>query len=453
MDRRDPIREQLEDVVAVMSPAARAVFDGETPRDGAGEQEFSDDFDALTPADQASVREAAELRKQLAHPEEAATAHGAEARARKRRRLWGASVLYSLGCLIAVGAMLVDVYTAPAEPEPADTVLTTPEDITRYEAANPLPRTPGAEAIAIPTGVFVTLVELTGPYTVQIGGQFWQRYADDLPKGLTQGIYIPNAKDQPTVKEVYRERQGNAELIGWTFYVTIREGFDYSTYPLGRYEIRLRMWHPDFERNVYLVPDLQAYTSTDPAALPGVDQHIVLENLDIQQAFFSFRTHAFNTDFGAPLYQEEQVHPELYYNLDVRQHIANPFIARTIVPVITLILLFVMMMVLSKKREHSEKFGINPGAVLMTAAGLLLALVFAHTTLRGELRSPRLVYLEFLYIITYLVTVGVVLDATLLVGTPNFKLFRTHDNFWFQVLYWPVIMSTIALVTFVMFYT
>ena len=68
----------------------------------------------------------------------------------------------------------------------ADTVLTTPEDVTRYEAANPPPPVPGeAAAISIPTGVFISLVELTGPYTVEVSGQFWQRYADNLPKDPT----------------------------------------------------------------------------------------------------------------------------------------------------------------------------------------------------------------------------------------------------------------------------
>ena len=38
-------------------------------------------------------------------------------------------------------------------------------------------------------------------------------------------------------------------------YAALREQFDFSRYPLGRHQIKLRMWHPDHERNVYLTPN------------------------------------------------------------------------------------------------------------------------------------------------------------------------------------------------------
>jgi hypothetical protein len=303
MQRSSLIREQLEDAVAEMSPAARAVFDDLTARDDDRQPERSGDFEALTPADKTSVRDAADLRKRLADAEVAEDAQRADTLARRHRWFWIASVLSSLGCLIAVAAVLVDIYSAPTQPDPADTVLTTPQDVTRYLTEHvPAPPPGGGPALSIPTGMYITLVEFTGPYTVEISGQFWQRYADNLPEDLTEGIFLPDAKVQPTLTEVYRERQNNAELIGWTFSATLREHFDYTRYPMGRHQIWLRMWHPDFERNVFLTPDLQAYASTDPAALPGVDPDLVLENWDLQQVFFSYRTHEYNTDFGAPTY-------------------------------------------------------------------------------------------------------------------------------------------------------
>jgi hypothetical protein len=86
---------------------------------------------------------------------------------------------------------------------------------------------------------------------------------------------------------VYRAQQGNEELIGWSFQATLREQIDYHRYPLGRHQIWLQLWHIDFERNVYLLPDLRAYTSLVPATLPGVDPDLVLENWEIQQSFLA----------------------------------------------------------------------------------------------------------------------------------------------------------------------
>ena len=49
---------------------------------------------------------------------------------------------------------------------------------------------------------------------------------------------------------MYRERLGDEEVTGWNFHASLREQFNYSSYPLGRHQIKLRMWHPDYARNV-----------------------------------------------------------------------------------------------------------------------------------------------------------------------------------------------------------
>lgn len=372
---------------------------------------------------------------------------------RTHRSLWIASVLYSLGCLIAIVAMLADVYTAPPAPSPADTVLVNPEDVSRYLAEYVAPAEPGMPAaVGIPTGVYVTLVEFDGPYTVEISGEVWQRYAADLPAGLNRGIFLPSAKEQPTLTEIYRDSRDNEEIIGWAFHATLREPFDYSRYPMGHHQIQLRMWHPDFERNVYLTPDLRSYLSTEPVALPGLDEDLMLENWDLQQTFFSYRTHRFNTDFGAPTFVENQLHPELYYNIAVRRHLASPLIARGVVPVVTLVTLFIIVMVLSKNEEQSKYYGMAPGRVVFVGAAFLLSTIVAHAALRDEIKPPGLVYLEFYYVLTYLVIVGVVLNSVLLAGRPDSMLFRKHDNFWARLLFWPVTLSVVVIFTVLMFH-
>jgi hypothetical protein len=447
------LRQQLQDAVAELSPAARAVFEDMTALHDDREPEPSGDFDGLTPTDKTSVQDATDLSNRLADAEAAEEAQRAETLEPRRRRFWIASVLYSLGCLVAVAAVLVDVYTAPTEPDPADTVVTTHEDVAGYLAAHVPPPAPGVPpAFSIPTGLYITLVEITGPYTVEIAGGLWQRYADDLPKDLTKGIFIPNAKDQPTLTEVYRERRNNEELIGWAFHTTLRETFDYSRYPMDRHQIRLRMWHPDFERNVFLTPDLSAYTSTDPAALPGVDTGLVLENRDIQQAFFSYRSYNQNANFGASTYAAQQLHPELYYSLAVRRHLVSPLIARGITPVVTLITLFMIVMVLSKDKVRREMFGVTPGSVIIVGAALLFAVLLSHNAMRDEVKAAGLLYLGYLYVITYLAILGVVFDSVLLVSRPDFKLFRDHDNLFVKLTFWPMITSAVLVVTLLMFY-
>src|SRR6476659_7593206 len=46
-------------------------------------------------------------------------------------------------------------------------------------------------------------------------------------------------------------------------------------------------------------------------------------NWDIQQAFFSYRTHRYNTDFGSSDYVTNQLHPELYYGIAVKRNLVT----------------------------------------------------------------------------------------------------------------------------------
>jgi hypothetical protein len=76
--------------------------------------------------------------------------------ARISRWAWSVSWLFSLGCLIAVGTMWVRVYTAPPAPAPADTVVTTPEDVKRFRASPmPAPERGSEPSAVIPTGLYI----------------------------------------------------------------------------------------------------------------------------------------------------------------------------------------------------------------------------------------------------------------------------------------------------------
>ena len=367
---------------------------------------------------------------------------------RTRRRLWALSALVSLACLVVLVGTWVRVYTAPPAPDPADTVVTTPDEATRYlETLVPAPE-PGSEPpVFIPTGLYIESMQFKGPYNVQVSGYAWQRYADDLPQDITQGVVMPEA-EYARFEEVYRAQQGNEELIGWSFKATLREQFDYDRYPLDRQQIWILLWHTDFEQNVYLEPDLGAYTTLDPAALPGVDTDFVLENWDVEESFFSYRANRYNANFGVQGYVADEKQPELYYNVSIQRYLLSAVVSRMVVPLVILIQLFVIVMVIGTDRNRLEQFGVRPGGVIFTCAAFFFAVLFAQSSLRGEVQAGGLVYLESLYVLTYFVILAVAINSVLLVARPNLKLFRRYDNLWAEILYWPAILLTLVVITF-----
>jgi hypothetical protein len=456
VQRSTLIRAELEDAVAGLTPAACAIFE-DIQRTGEedAEPELPQGFGALTPPERTSVIEAAKLLEKLAEAEAAEDAVEqklSEGVSRLRRRLWIVSALISFACLIVLVGIWVDAYTAPPTPDPADTVVTAPDEVTAYLDAYDLAPEPGDEPpVFIPTGLYIESVEFRGPYDVLVSGYIWQRYADDLPQDLDKGFVLPEAQNIRS-NQVYRAQQGNEELIGWAFQATLREQFDYHMYPLDRNQIWLQLWHTDFERNVYLAPDLEAYTSLDPAALPGLDSDLVLENWNILQSFFSYRAKSYNANFGMEGYVADESKPELSYNISIKRDLLSALISRLIVPIVILIQLFVIVMVIGRNQERLEKFGVRPGAVIFTCAAFFFAVLFAQNSLRTELQAYGFVYLESLYILSYFAILAVALNSVLLVARPDLRLFREHDNMWAELLYWPTILLTMVVITFLTFH-
>ena len=126
------IRAELEDAVAGLSPAARAVFENIKGMDEDAGSELPEGFAALTPPERTSVIGAAKLLDELADAEKAEEAEDlrrSEDISRLRRRLRIVSALISLALLIALCVMWVRVYTEPPASYHADTVLTTPDTV------------------------------------------------------------------------------------------------------------------------------------------------------------------------------------------------------------------------------------------------------------------------------------------------------------------------------------
>jgi hypothetical protein len=367
------------------------------------------------------------------------------------RRLYLLSALVALATLTLILLIWFRTYTAPPPLYPDDTILTTPEQVTQYQNKLVPPPAAGEEPpMYIPTGVFLQSLEFKGPYTIQAAGYVWQRYADSLPQDLDKGFVLPEGENV-MINEIYRTHQGNEELIGWFFRATLRQQFDYSRYPLDRQQIWLQMWHRDFERNVYLAPDLAAYPYIDPNALPGLDSDLVLENWQIEQSFFSYRPGRYNANFGIQGYDSEQPEPELYFNIAIKRYIWSSLIARLLVPLVILLQLFVIVMVIGSDNKRLEQFGVRPGAVIFTCAAFFFAVLVAQNALRDEVKSYGVVYLETIHILTYLVILAVAANSVLLVAFPHIGLFQDNDNLWVEVLYWPLILLILLLITFVMF--
>lgn len=367
----------------------------------------------------------------------------------RARWLYLASAVISLVCLAIIIYTWYRVYNAPPVLFPGETLMANSDDIKNFLDTHVPPINQGEGPYYIPTGIVIQSLEFKGPYTIQVAGYLWQRYADTLP-GLDKGIVFPEA-DTTTMNKVYETHQGNETLIGWNFKTTLREYFDFAKYPLDRQHIWIRLWHVDFERNVYLEPDAAGYATLNPSASPGMDPGVVLENWKIERSYFSYRLNSYNANFGIQGYDSEAAQPEMYFNISIKRFILSPLVARGLAPLVILLQLFVIVMVIATDSKLLEQFGVRPGAVIFTCAAFFFAILLAQNALRDEVKWFGIVYLETLHVLTYFVILSVAANSVALVAFPDLDLFR-RENLWVKVFYWPTIMVILLVITLAMFY-
>lgn len=359
------------------------------------------------------------------------------------------AALFSVLCLITISVIWVSEQDEPYDRAPDETVITDAGEALGFAQANSHTGIDASDpATYIPTGIMIQSLEFKGPYTLQMAGYLWQRYPADR-EDIDRGVVFPEA-DTTVFYKVFEAKQGDEIVVGWSFRAVLRERFDYGNYPLDRQELSLRIWHVDFEKNVFLIPDVTGYVDLNPSTRPGIDPQVVLENWKVEQSWFSYRLATYNANFGILGYDPSVPTPELYFNIGTERYLLGPLFSQGIAPFVILLQLFVLVMVIGRNSKRLETFGVRPGAVLFTCAAYVFAVLVAQNGLRNEVRWPSLVYLEGLHVITYLAIVGVALNSVLLVAKPELELFR-HGNAWVRILYWPVIMGALLAVTVIAF--
>lgn len=316
----------------------------------------------------------------------------------------------------------------------------------------------------VPTGVYLQSVEFEGANNLKITGYVWQKYEKGIHKGIARGFVLPEA-DAPSIEPAYREagtpdspgctteiaaERDCDELIGWYIATTLRQEFDYSLYPLDFQQVWLKMWHEDFRRNIVLIPDMDSYPLPSPKFTPGIQNGFVLPGWDISESWFSFSHQSFNTNFGSEIFSGLQGKPELLYNVNIRRKFMDPFVSRIIPVIVIFILLFMSILLCSKRGKTAEWLGFSATNIVMGLSALFFVVGINHTDLRQSLAASKLMYFEYFYFISYVMILYVATSSIFIArqSTENGK----DENFLSKLLYWPVLMVVLYGVTFRVFY-
>jgi hypothetical protein len=367
----------------------------------------------------------------------------------RERSWWGVSLAVSLVLLVLLGWLW---HYADIAYQPNPSQLVDDSDVLNYlEALAEDQRQPASEPpVYVPTGVLLQSVQFRSAADVYISGYVWQRYRAGVHDGISRGFILPEAVDSGSgiePREAYRHTDGDETVIGWYFEATLRQIFDYSKYPLDHKTAWIKIWPADFDRNVILTPDLDAYPSTRPGDAFGIDPDIVLGGWNVHETFFSYKPTSYKTDLGIDTYIGRPGYPELYFNVVIQRKFLDAFIVNLVPLLVCAVLLFAMMLTVTADKERLERSGFDVFGVLGACSALFFVIVLAHIQLRQQLPGAGVVYIEKFYFLMYFVIIAVVADTYLFSKPRPPRFVLLGDNLIPKILFWPVLLGVMVAVT------
>ncbi len=204
-------------------------------------------------------------------------------------------------------------------------------------------------------------------------------------------------------------------------------------------------------RNTALIPDPDSYRLLDPSFLPGLEKTFTLPEWNIEETFFEITSKEYDTSFGMRENMTLAPVPVLYFNIAIVRNLIDALI-RNMTPLIIVSLFLFAVMFISTEEGMSKTFSLDIGENLVFIGSMYFILIFAHISTRGRVPTQEIFYLEYSYLIMYVALLCVPLSTVLLLKGSNVFWVQHRDNLVLKLLYWPVILGTLFVVTIAAFY-
>lgn len=308
----------------------------------------------------------------------------------------------------------------------------------------------------VKTGIFIKSFVFTGASDVHVTGYVWQHYKDGVHDAIKPakddvGFVLPDASDAAsgTIEEAYRIDQGDEELIGWYFEQTLRQRFDYTSYPFDHKTVWVRFWPASFDTAVALIPDFDAYPATGPRDIFGIDKRIVMGTWERENTYFDYRLSDLGTTMGLKDIDFQTNLPELHYNFVIKRNFGNAFIVHMIPLIVVTMLLFGAVMTVTRRPELVERHDFSTSSVIGTCSVLFFVILLAHVQLREGFAGSPVIYMESFFFLMYFLLLAVSVNTYLFASeaVPSLRFIHYKDNLIPKAAFWPFVLLCMVAIT------
>lgn len=302
----------------------------------------------------------------------------------------------------------------------------------------------------IPTGLYIESLKFVSANDVYVSGIIWQKYhnknLDDI------GVRFPNAVEHFKIDEIYREKQADYLTVGWSFEANLRQSFNYLDYPLDHKSIWIKLLPRNFNNQKVLVPDLNSYKDTSLKASFGIVPDIVLGGWDIDETYFDYIELDRGSNLGLKNLQKKI--PQLTFNIVIKRQFISAFIINMTLMLVSISLLFSFILMMTKDEKKLPIFALKLPSTISACAGIFLAILLAHISIRERFETSNFIYIESFYFLAYFYILSTVLAHYLFATKEQEQQHKilSKDATYLKHLYWPVYFGLMLLFTVVHFY-
>ncbi len=364
------------------------------------------------------------------------------------RAAWLASSLYAFLVGASIGAIWAFDIISDIPDNQREHVIDTHYSLQRFlfiqKKENP--HVFEKEPILIPTGIYITSFEPGHDGSLTLTGQVWQKYDRSKYPNLKPNILFLNAIDEITEKNSSTFK-GSLETVNWWFKATFHTTFNYLKYPFDEQEIVITLCHKEYESNIILTPDFEAFLSND-SPRSEIDPEVHSNQWTIKQSYSFYTLSDFQTDFGIEDYPGQKGFPNLNYGIRIRRQFVYPLTASALPVVIILFVVFSILLLTGLNAHHTSL----ATEIVKLTSGILFTTAVAHQTFQRTLQSPAITYFEYFYFLLYAVILLIAINGMLYAYDRGGRFINTENNLIPRLLYWPLTLSLCLGLTLWFFY-
>jgi len=292
--------------------------------------------------------------------------------------------------------------------------------------------------IFVPTGVTLQSVHMDRDNSLKLTGYVWQRFMEANKFDIETGVVFPEASETK-MNLVYNELANGYQTLGWAFETRIPEHFNYETYPFDKQLLWLRIWPREYLQHVILLPDIDSYDNMNTSNRPGLDEDFMVSGWRVKRSFFDIRYKDANSNLGIANRANKNDAPELHFNIAITRNFIDPFVSYLFPVIIVLLMLYAVLLTNSKDEHRIGLIGFNALEVLASASALFFVALLAHVELRSHIGANELIYMEYFFIIAYIMILIVSVNSILFSWGFNIPIIQYQDNNIPKLLYWPLL--------------